>query len=839
VADQNWQRIRELFEAAVDLAAADQSRFLDAECGEDEKLRLEVEDMLRADAGATSASKIDAGAQAWLPGTRREDVIGRRIGTYTVTGHLGTGGMGTVYLAEQAEPRRTVALKMMNHGLFSDEARQRFRFEADVLASLHHPGIAQIYEVGTFAVNDQSVPFFAMEHIRDAERLDAWARSQERNVVIEQFVRICGAVHHGHQRGVIHRDLKPSNILVDAGGFAKVIDFGIARTTDDQGSRTIAGTLLGTPPYMAYEQMDARAAGPGGIDLRVDIHALGVILFELLVGKPPFDFTDTPLSDVARKMANEEMTRPSSVTCMAPELDWIVLKAAHRESEQRYTSAAELASELRRFLAGEPVLAGPPTASYRLRKFVTRNRMWVGSAAVAIVALVVGTALAVLGMMDARAAEGAARHAQKTAEREGRRAQQELETQEAVTDWLREMLLAASPSRDGREVKLTTILDRSIDTLSALEESKPHTAVLLRNVVGRTYINLGAIDKARPVLEAAVALATAKLGPDHRATLMCRDNLGVMLSESGEQEQAEAVQREVLTRRLAAFGPDDPDVASSRVNLAATLVAAHRDREALDLVRSAHAYYLRHLGPTHRSTIQALNGIGMSLQRIGDIAEAEKNLREAVRLAAAELGPEHPTTLAARNNLGGVLIARDKPAEAYAVWKDLLAAQEEVYGRDNQRVLVTVGNLVVALVNLERFAEAEPLAHRSIEGDRKAGRTIDLLVHMNSLGVIQYKQSKFGASKSTFTEIFRSARAVLPKRHWLIGQFHKCHGDGLLAGGEYGAAERQLLLGLELLEAQFKMPNRRVRKALASIVELYEKWKKPKRAKIFRDRLGG
>jgi WD40 repeat protein len=336
--------------------------------------------------------------QSPLPDVTCADVIGRRgpaprrVGNYVIREQLGEGGMGIVYVAEQESPRRTVALKVMRPSLLSTRAMRRFEHEAEVLGRLQHPNIAQVYEAGTFDAGSGPQPFFAMELIRGKPiTVDAVRRKSDLRVRLELMSKVCDAVHYAHQRGVVHRDLKPANILVDGDGEPKVVDFGVARVADAEvllSLDTSPGNLVGTLQYMAPEQ----AAGDGGdVDTRADVYALGVILYEMLAGRPPYDLQGRALTEAVRVIREQEPTPLARVDRrFRGDVATIVAKAVAKEPARRYAGASHLASDLRRYLDHQPIAARTPGAAYTLRKFARRHRTLVTAAAAILMCLVAG-----------------------------------------------------------------------------------------------------------------------------------------------------------------------------------------------------------------------------------------------------------------------------------------------------------------------------------------------------------------------------------------------------------------------------------------------------------------
>jgi len=414
-ARERFLRIEETFKAVRELDPAAQRAQLDRACADDPSLRAELEAMLRADGAPRGildepalSGAIDLAAL--VPAKPDEDApLPTRIGRYEIVGILGRGGMGIVYEARQMRPDRSVALKALHVGARTRHALTRFRHEAEVLGRLQHPGIAQIFEAGVDDWGAGAQPYFAMELVRGK---DLSSFVQERGLDVPSrlalLARICDAVHHAHQHGVIHRDLKPANILVvddatpgdgsDSGSVAlgsaqpKVLDFGVARLLDREIGTTVhtsAGQILGTAAYMSPEQA---AGDPAAIDIRTDIYSIGVIAFEVLSGRLPHDLAGKPLGEAIRILGSADAPRLGSIVRrFRGDVETIVAKALEKDRTRRFASAAEMAADLRRVLRDEPIQARRPGATDQLLKFSRRHRALVGVALVAVVALVAAT----------------------------------------------------------------------------------------------------------------------------------------------------------------------------------------------------------------------------------------------------------------------------------------------------------------------------------------------------------------------------------------------------------------------------------------------------------------
>ncbi|MBI2510427.1 MAG: serine/threonine protein kinase [Opitutae bacterium] len=433
----------EIFSDALDLPLAERAAFLDRACADDPAQRVRVEALLAADAVA----RADFLAQPAVPRPESpEEKIGDRIGAYALVRRVGEGGCGVVYLAEQTEPlRRHVALKVIKLGMDTREVIARFEAERQALALMDHPCIARVFDAGATATGR---PFFAMEFV---DGLPITRFCDEHRLTTEQrldlFARVCLAIQHAHQKGIIHRDVKPSNILVamhDGTPMPKVIDFGIAKATQGRLAQhtlvTQLDQLVGTPAYMSPEQVEARDLD---IDTRSDVYSLGVLLYELLAGRPPYDpqsLLQAGVAEIRRIIREVDPPRPSTrlatlaavdrdtvarlrgaasvqlTSVLRGDLDWIVMRCLEKDRARRYGTAHELAEDVRRHLRCETVTARPPDALYRTRKFVSRHRLAVGASAAVALSLVAGTIVSLVQADRARRAEAVARAERDTAQ---------------------------------------------------------------------------------------------------------------------------------------------------------------------------------------------------------------------------------------------------------------------------------------------------------------------------------------------------------------------------------------------------------------------------------------
>ncbi|TVQ56429.1 MAG: serine/threonine protein kinase [Phycisphaerales bacterium] len=387
--DKRQQRIKDVLARVVDLPDAERDAILDEQCGTDTELRAEIESLLKYHEQETG-DFVEGFRPQFAASPTANDLEGQTIGHYKIRRVIASGGMGTVYEAMQESPRRTVALKVMKHGIASRSALRRFEYESQILARLRHPCIAQVYESGTHDVGEGAVPYFAMEYIPNAKPITEYAKAKKLSTRdrLELFAKVCEAVYHGHQKGIIHRDLKPGNILVDSHGQPKVIDFGVARATDSDLAvttlQTDVGQLIGTLQYMSPEQCDA---DPHDIDTRSDVYALGVVLYELVCEQLPYDLTKVAVYEAARVIRETRPARLSSFNRpLRGDIETIALKALEKERERRYSNAADLGADITRYLKNEPITARPASLAYQFRTFARRNKpVVIGTAAVFLV----------------------------------------------------------------------------------------------------------------------------------------------------------------------------------------------------------------------------------------------------------------------------------------------------------------------------------------------------------------------------------------------------------------------------------------------------------------------
>ncbi len=526
------ERIVDIFVRAKALPSEQRRGLIDEACAEDLGLRAEIESLLAAD--EREVSFLDApregGVVAVIAGHDDDALIGTRVGPYELRRLVATGGMGVVYEAMQQHPHRIVALKLMRHGFSSASTLRRFQLEAEMLGRLQHVGIAQVYDAGIHkSPTGMQIPYFAMELIHGTA-LTEYAQQQRLGTRdrLALLASVCDAVEHAHQKGVIHRDLKPANVLVDAGGQPKVLDFGIARVTDaDLGTTTMptsVGQLLGTLPYMSPEQT---SGNPADLDTRSDVYSLGVILYELLTDRLPYDLSQHSIAGAVRVIQETEPIRLSSINrVLRGDLETLAAKALEKDKEHRYGSAAALAADILRYLMDLPLSARPASTFYQPRKFAKRNRGLVAAASLCLLLLVGGVTGTTMGwvssnranrklaeaVVEATTQRDRARDSEAKATTEEAKATTELARSQEIAEFMRSMLQSVNPAvaRERDTTLLREILERAVKKIESGELSDQSVVEAeMRSTISETYASIGDNAAALRVIEPAIQMARA------------------------------------------------------------------------------------------------------------------------------------------------------------------------------------------------------------------------------------------------------------------------------------------------------------------------------------------
>lgn len=862
-----WERVQSLFHQALDLPTPQQHPFLTAACRDDASLLREVEALLAEDAQSGSLLERDVANLAY---DLLEDPVSpppalQEFGPYRILRELGAGGMGTVYLAERQDLGNLVAIKILRDAWVSAARRERFLSEQRMLAQLNHPSIARLYDADTLS---DGTPWFVMEYV-DGVPLTEYCRG--RNCSIRQRLEllrsVCEAVLYAHQHAVIHRDLKPSNILVKTDGTVRLLDFGIAKqlqdlevASEDQ-ARTSARLM--TPAYAAPEQIRMEPAG-----VQTDVYSLGVILYELLAGRLPFDLSNrTPgeaeaivtAGDPEKPSASGAGPRPASRGAWS-DLDVLCLIAMHKDPARRYRSVEALIRDIDHFLKSEPLEARPDNLRYKLAKFVRRNRRAVSASALAIAAVI-----ALIIFFTVRLAI-----ARNVALAEARRTQR---VQRFMTNLFEGGDKEAGPADS---LRVVTLVDRGVQEARALD-AEPEIQAELYLTLGSIYQKLGKFDQADSLLRSSLDERKRIFGPDHRRVAESLVALGLLRVDQAQWDDAERLVRDGLGMSKRNLPPNHPDIASATLALGKVLAGrgdyAHAipmleqvvqlrsspstapadfaaaltelanahfyaghydDSDALN--RRALAIYIGAFGEHHPLVANALINLGSSQFDRGNYQEAERLERKALAITAAWYGKDHPETASTQTILGRALMFQGHYDEAVALFESTLAIQERIYGPVHPRVASALNELGGAALRRGNYDEAIARFTRMAEIYRTLYHDKHYLIGLalSNLASVYIEKKDYARAEQLFREVIRRYSETLPSNHMFMGIAHIKLGRTLVRERRYAEAEPESLAGYEIVSKQANPSVSWLKSARQDLVTIYDALQQPDKAKKFR-----
>jgi serine/threonine protein kinase/Tfp pilus assembly protein PilF len=779
-------REESIFDGALQLPPEQRESYLKAACAGDAALIGSVRSLLEAH--VQDDGPLENPAAGPPRKTIRLDLppaenLGDRIGNYKILQPIGEGGCGTVYMAEQEKPvRRRVALKVIKLGMDTKNVIARFEAERQALAMMDHPNIAKVFDAGA---TETGRPFFVMELVRGIKITDYCDQNNlDTDQRLELFTLVCRAIQHAHQKGIIHRDIKPSNILVtlhDGVPVPKVIDFGIAKATDQQLTDKTVFTqfeqFIGTPAYMSPEQAEMTGLD---IDTRSDIYSLGVLLYQLLTSRTPFDpdlLVAAGLDAMRRTIRELEPPKPSArlsrlhvedlttvarqrhslppklIHLVKGDLDWIVMKSLEKDRTRRYETASSFAADIENFLQNQPVVARPPSSLYRFQKFVRRNKAGVAATAAVVLSIIAGLVVSTWLYIQEK-------EARRLADTEAKRSQQ-------VALFLEDMLKGVGPSVAlGRDTKLLReILDKTVARVTTDLKDQPEVQAEICNTLGEVYRALGQLNKAEELHRGARTLQGSGGNRADAATSL--NDLALVLRDEGQYTEAESLQREALEIRRNLYGHDNPDVAQSLNNLALVLRSEGKLAEAESLHREALAIQVTIYGNEHKEIATSLNNLALVLRDEGNLAEAESTFRESLAMQKKVLGNDSPLVSLTMDNLAFVLRDEGKLTEAETLDRESLAMQRRIFGEEHPSVATALNNLALILGAQGKLAEAETLHREALALRRKllGAEHPEVASSLDNLGLLLRKEKKLAEAESL-------EREALAMRIQFFGQEH-------------------------------------------------------------------
>lgn len=777
-----WQRLETLFLAAIELEASERNDFLDEVCSDDDSLRIELESMLSAEEEGIALA-LESRLLAEDSSDTASNLVGTQIGPYRIEQLIGEGGMGEVYLASRADEQfdQKVALKFVRPGYRNSQMLARFRLERQVLARLTHPNITQLLDGG---IDTEGRPYLVMQYVEGVpitEFCDTHQLSISDRLGL--FRTVCDAVQHAHRNLVVHRDLKPSNILVTEDGVVKLLDFGIAKLLNADWGVSIAETRsqvrLMTPEYASPEQVKGEV-----ITTATDVYALGVLLYEILSGRRPYQIGNRMQAEIERIICTEDPVRPSTaVTQVVQEagkrsmsseavsrsrrvgvqrlkrllqgdLDTIVMMAMRKEPERRYVSAEQLSHDLARYMAGQPITAQKDTVGYRLKKFVGRNQIAVTAAASFLILLVSFT---VFTIFQSRAL---------AAERD--RAQVEAEKATQVADFLVDLFYAADPSENqGEPVSVEEILRRGAERIETDLIDQPEVRATILQQLGVVHSRLGLLDESRALYEESLETRRTFFGEESAEVAFARTSLAENMVNRGQFVEADSllnlaleVQRRVL--------PDLHKDLAATLNAKAIIAYQRRQFEDAELYfEEALEIWQANNEETQNQVVMAYSGLGAIQVARRKYDEAEANLQYGLVLADSIGMEKHVIRTGLLNNLGNLFQSQQQYEKADSVLTLALAMRRELFGNDHQVIPASLNNLAMVKKRMGFLEEAEILAEEGLMRQKKLGGPIVGRAAMN-LAAIEIDMKKYAEAEVHLLEAHEVLIAGFGEGHGLV-----------------------------------------------------------------------
>ncbi len=847
---ERWQALSPLLDRALEMSGDERAAWLGSLRAEDPALAANLETLLE-EANALGRERYLEGGGPALPFLA--SLAGQAIGPWTLVAPIGQGGMGSVWLARRSDGRfeGSAAVKLLNAELVGLASEERFRREGSILARLTHPHIARLLDAG---VSPGGQPYLVLEHV-EGEPIDRHCDARELSVEarLRLFLDVLAAVAHAHANLIVHRDIKPSNVLVSTAGAVKLLDFGIAKlleadtVTSEPTALTREAGRAFTPEYAAPEQVTG-----GAITTATDVYALGTLLYLLLTGRHPTapavrspaellralvdtepqrlsdavsDTRTQPLETLTGKAARRATTPERLRRLLRGDLETIVAKALKKRPADRYASVTALADDLRRYLDHQPIGARPDSFTYRAAKFVRRHAASVATAAAGTLLLV---ALAVF-------------HTSRlAAERD--RARLEAEKAAKVSELLTDLLTSADPyASETREPTVRGVLDAGAERVRTELADQPELQAEMLTVIGRVYQRLGDHDRARPLLERALAVGRRVAGPEHVRVAQSLNDLGALLGQKGDYAAAAPLLEEALAMRRRLLGEDHPDVAVTLVELGRVYSDQGANDRAEPLFRQALRIRRKALGDRHQDTATSMSDLALLRWQMGDLVEAERLFRQTLATSREALGEDHPDVGTALSNLALVLFDRGEYAEAETLSRRALAIARQALGADHPDVAPKLNNLAHALREQGKHEEAAAALAEALRIARPAlGDDHPLVaVYLGNLGRVRLAQGDARAAEPLLRQALAIRRQAYPAGDWRIGSVESLLGACLTAHGRYAEAEPLLLAAHGVLE---DIPGPQGRDAAATrvrLVALYEAWGRPEKAAAYRTPAGG
>jgi eukaryotic-like serine/threonine-protein kinase len=868
---ERWERIQSVFHDVADRPESDRAELLKTACGGDDGLMADVAALLEEDASSASLLDRDLTQIAHqVLDAPLKSLPSEEFGPYRLKGILGEGGMGVVYLAEREDLGSLVAIKILRDAWLSPARLARFESEQRTLANLNHPSIARLYDADCLA---NGTPWFVMEFVEGAPLTD-YCRTRECSIEerLLLFRSVCEAVQYAHSQAIIHRDLKPSNILVRMDGTVKLLDFGIAKqleSLDEAADPTRTALRLMTPAYAAPEQLEGGRVGTAS-----DVYSLGVILYELLAGRLPFDLSKRTPAEAELAIVRSEAEKPSAVAAKHPgipragkaawsDLDVLCLTAMHKDPERRYRSVEALIRDIDHYLKAEPLESQPDTLPYRIGKFVRRNRKAV--AAAAIVFTVFAAQAAVFTIRLARARNAALAETARTQR-----------IQRFMLNLFGGGHQEAGPSENLRVVAL---LDRGVQEARTLNQD-PRVQAELYETLGGIYEKLGKFDQADSLLQSAFDKQRSISGPKSVEAAESLVALGSLRADEGNYKEAERLIREALAIERAQLPRNAPALAKATGALGQALEAAGLHDQAIkaldeavqvqstpdgeqpELARSLTALAEAHFFLGRYAAAESLNQRALTIDRqsygerhplvagdlidlgniqhqLGHYSEAERYFRQALDITETWYGKDNPETASDMITLAQTLAFQSHYDEAELLLRQAVAVQENVYGKVNSHVAFALNALGIVAIKRGDLKGAESDfsrvidIYRSVYGDKEQ----HVALAIANLAGVYLERKEYAHAELLYRDAVRRFTEALSPGDINTGIARVKLGRTLLRERRYREAETEILAGSEILSKQTSPSVSWIQAAHKDLVLVYDALGEPEKAKAVRAEL--
>ena len=804
-------------------------------------------------------------------GAARNEAAGVRVGPYRLEKQIGSGGMGTVWLATRADGlfERSIALKLPHRGMFGADLAERMARERSILAGLDHPNIARLYDAG---LTDDGQPYLALEYVEGLP-IDEYCRRNQCDMGerLRLFLQVANAVASAHARLVVHRDLKPANILVTADGNVRLLDFGIAKLLDtpSQGGESLLTQMSGnalTPDYASPEQILGEP-----VTIVSDVYSLGVVFYELLTGERPYRLRRDTRGALEEAILQTEPRRPSEVASVQArelrgDLDTIVLKALRKPPAERYATVNAFADDIQRHRDGRTVLARPDTAWYRASRFVRRNRIAVAAAATVALALIGGAVVATIGLVQARAAE--------------QRALAQAETARQVSGLLVDLFKVSDPGEArGNTITAREILDKAAVRIEGELAAAPSIRATMMGTIAEVYGKLGLYSAGLPL--AAKALNERRASSPGTAELAdSLDRVGELQTLSSEPAKAAPLHLEALALRRSLANPDDAAIAATLQRLGEARYVEHKYdlaleyvyqaqrvldqmpqsrlkqlgevtkyianllheqgkvRDAIPVYRDALNQLRTALGADHPSVAAVLGDLAIALKDTQQYPEAERAYLESLAILRKTLGEHHPDVANSLSNLSVMNMDTGNFESALANSEAATNIYREALGDEHRQTNIARLNAARAHVQLGHFETAESEIRTILAIRRRTLGNDDMSIGLtcDALADVLNKEQRFREAEPLAREAQQNIDKTFGPQHWRSAAFGRTLGVALAGQHRYAEAELVLVRSYEVMVIARGKSNRTTLLSLTRLVELYEAWGKPEQAAQWKEK---